>query len=168
MRPTAFISSGCKPCIPRSITVRLPTSMISSSICLVVFFTISSILAGCILPSVTNLWSDSLATSLLTLSKQERIIASGVSSTIISTPVAASMALIFLPSRPIIRPLTSSLSRLNTETQFSTASSVPIRCIVLIIIFLASCCAVILASSTEFCMYPMAAVLASSFRVSIN
>ena len=63
--------------------------------------------------------------------------ASGVSSTIISTPVAASRALMLRPSLPIIRPFTSSDSILNTETQLSTASSVPMRWIVLIIIFLA-------------------------------
>ena len=55
------------------------------------------------------------------------MIASGVSSTIISTPVAASKALMFLPSLPIILPLTSSDSRLNTDTQFSTACSTPTR-----------------------------------------
>jgi len=59
--------------------------------------------------------------------KQDKIIASGVSSTIISTPVAASRALMFRPSLPIIRPLTSSDSMLNTDTQLSTASSVPTR-----------------------------------------
>jgi hypothetical protein len=64
------------------------------------------------------------AISLRTGSKQERI-ASGVSSTMISTPVAASKALMFLP-RPIILPLTSSDSMLKTDTQFSTASSVPL------------------------------------------
>ena len=53
--------------------------------------------------------------------------ASGVSSTMISTPVAASMARILRPSLPMIRPLTSSESILKTETQFSTASSVPMR-----------------------------------------
>ena len=53
--------------------------------------------------------------------------ASGVSSTIISTPVAASIARMFLPSLPMIRPFTSSESKLKTETQFSIDSSVPIR-----------------------------------------
>ena len=90
-------------------------------------------------PSVTNLCKAKRAISLLTGSKQDKIIASGVSSTIISTPVAASIALIFLPSRPIILPFTSSDSILNTETQFSTASSVPTLWMVLIIIYLASC-----------------------------
>jgi len=75
------------------------------------------------------------AISLRTGSKQESIIASGVSSTMISTPVAASSALMFLPSLPIILPLTSSDSMLKTETQFSTASSVPTLCMVFMIIF---------------------------------
>ena len=64
------------------------------------------------------------AISLLTGSKQESKIASGVSSTIISTPVTASKERILRPSRPIIRPLTSSLSILKTDTEFSMACSV--------------------------------------------
>ena len=104
--------------------------MISSSISFSVFLTTSSILAGCILPSVTSLCKDKRATSLLTESKHESIIAPGVSSTTISTPVAASIALIFLPSLPIILPLSASLSILKTDTEFSTASSVAILCIV--------------------------------------
>ena len=160
--PTTLINSGCKPWIPKSITVLLPISIISWSICFSVFFTISSILAGCILPSVTNLWRDNLAISLLIESKQDNIIASGVSSTIISTPVAASKALIFLPSLPIILPLTSSDSMLKTETQLSIDSSVPILWIVLIIIFLASCSTVIFASSILFWINFIASDFASS------
>ena len=106
-------------------TVLLPTSIISFSISFDVLLTTSSILAGCILPSVTSLWSDNLAISLLTESKQDNIIASGVSSTIISTPVAASIALIFLPSLPIILPFKSSDSKLKKETQLSISSKVP-------------------------------------------
>ena len=152
IRPTHFTNSGCSPCIPRSITVRFPISTISSSICLVVFSTTSSIRAGCIRPSVTSLCSERRAISRRTESKQERIIASGVSSTIISTPVAASRARMLRPSRPMIRPFTSSDSRLNTDTQLSTASSVPIRCMVLMIILRASWCAVSFASSIVFCI----------------
>jgi len=55
------------------------------------------------------------------------MIASGVSSTIKSTPVAASIALMFLPSRPIIDPLISSLSRLKTVMAFSIACSEAVR-----------------------------------------
>ena len=54
----------------------------------------------------------------------------GVSSTTISTPAAASKARILRPSRPIIRPLTSSLSIWKTLTEFSIAVSVATRWIV--------------------------------------
>lgn len=43
-------------------------------------------------------------------SKAEITMASGVSSTTISTPVAASKARMLRPSRPMMRPFTSSLS----------------------------------------------------------
>ena len=168
MRPTTLINSGCKPWMPKSITVRLPTSIISSSICLAVLATTSSIRAGWIRPSVTNLCKAKRAISLRTGSKQERIMASGVSSTMISTPVAASKARMFRPSRPMMRPFTSSDSMLNTETQFSTASSVPMRCMVLMMIFLASCWAVNLASSMVSWICAMALVLASAFKPSIS
>ena len=148
--------------------MRFPTSIISSSICLVVLATTSSIRAGWIRPSVTNLCKAKRAISLRTGSKQERMIASGVSSTMISTPVAASIALIFLPSRPMILPFTSSDSMLKTDTQFSTASSVPTLWMVLMIIFLASCCAVNLASSIVSWMCDIACVLASAFKPSIS
>ena len=123
-------------------------SIISSSICFLVCLTTSSIRAGWIRPSVTNLCKAKRAISLLTGSKQESNIASGVSSTIISTPVAASKERMFLPSRPMIRPFTSSLSILNTETEFSMACSVAVRWMVWMIIFLASLVAVNLDSST--------------------
>ena len=55
------------------------------------------------------------------------MIASGVSSTMISMPVAASSARILRPSRPIMRPFTSSLSILKTVTEFSIAASVATR-----------------------------------------
>ena len=48
----------------------------------------------------------------------------------ISTPVAASNARMFRPSRPMIRPLTSSFSILKTDTLFSTACSTAVRWIV--------------------------------------
>ena len=166
--PTAFINVGFSPWIPKSITVLFPTSTISFSISFFVFLTTSSILAGWILPSVTSLCRESLATSLLTESKQDKIIASGVSSTIISTPVADSIALILRPSLPIILPLTSSDSILKTETQLSIASSVPTLWIVLITIFLASCLAESFASSIIFCVNSNASVLASCLRDSTN
>ena len=128
-------------------TVLFPTSIISWSISFFVFLTTSSILAGWILPSLTSLCKDILAISLLIESKQERIIASGVSSTMIATPVAASSALIFLPSLPIILPLISSDSILNTETVLSIVYSAPILWIVFKIIFFAFSLTVSWASS---------------------
>ena len=55
------------------------------------------------------------------------IMASGVSSTMNSTPVAASSARMLRPSRPIILPLMSSDSMLKTDTQFSMAFSAAVR-----------------------------------------
>ena len=97
--------------MPNFITVCSPISCISSSKSLVVFLTTSSMRDGCILPSIIKAFKDNLAISLLIGSKLEIIILSGVSSIIISTPVVASRALIFLPSLPIILPFSSSLSR---------------------------------------------------------
>ena len=82
--------------------------------------TTSSIFVGCILPSEISFSSAILATSLLTPSNDERTTASGVSSIIRSTPVAASIALMFLPSLPIILPFISSLGNWITEIVEST------------------------------------------------
>ncbi len=84
----------------------------------------------------------------------------------ISTPVAASRARIFRPSRPIILPFTSSESIWKIVTEFSMAVSVATRCIVLITIRLASLFAAILASAIISFMYDSALVFASSFRFS--
>ena len=56
-------------------------------------------------------------------SNEDNKIASGVSSTIKSTPVAASMARMLRPSLPMICPFISSDSKLNTVTVFSIATS---------------------------------------------
>ena len=125
--PTMRISSGCKPWIPKSMAVRLPVSMISLSNCFLTFATTSSMRAGWIRPSETNWWSAKRQISRRTGSKPDITIASGVSSTTISTPVAASRARILRPSRPIILPFTSSLSMWNTLTEFSIAVSVATR-----------------------------------------
>ena len=148
--------------------VRLPVSMISSSTCLVTLATTSSMRAGWMRPSCTSWWSERRAISRRTGSKAERVIASGVSSTTISTPVAASNARILRPSRPMMRPLTSSLSIWNTVTAFSTVVSDAMRWIDCIMIFLASLFAVNLASSIVSLIYAIAAVLASSRMASIN
>ena len=60
------------------------------------------------------------AISRLTESKPESTTASGVSSIITSIPVAFSIALIFLPSLPMILPFISSFGRATTDTVFST------------------------------------------------
>ena len=83
------------------------------------FSTISSILAGCILPSEISFSKAILATSLLIGSKPDKITASGVSSIIRSIPVKVSSVLIFLPSLPIILPFISSLGKLTTVTVVS-------------------------------------------------
>ena len=121
------MSSGCRPCTPKSITVRSPISLISFSISFLVLATTSSIRAGWIRPSCTKRCNDKRAISRRTGSKLDITIASGVSSTITSTPVAASKARIFRPSRPITFPLISSPSILNTDTQFSIACSAAVR-----------------------------------------
>ena len=162
IRPTVLISSGWRPWIPRSIAVRLPVWTISSSICLRVFATTSSTRAGWIRPSLTSLCMDKRAISRRTGSKQLKRMASGVSSTMISTPVAASMARIFLPSRPMILPLMSSFSMLKTLTAFSIALSVATRWMLWITIFFASCDAVRFASSIVFWICAWASSLALS------
>ena len=117
------INSLCKPWIPNSITVRSPISAICSSNWRRVLSTTSSIRAGCIRPSATNLCKLKRAISLLNGSNEDNKIASGVSSTIKSTPVAASMARMLRPSLPMICPFISSDSKLNTVTVFSIATS---------------------------------------------
>ena len=83
--------------IPTSkIACSAASNMLSSTSCCA-FATTSSIFVGWIRPSEINFSSAILATSLLTPSKEDSTTASGVSSIIKSTPVAASMALIFLP-----------------------------------------------------------------------
>ena len=83
------------------------------------FSTISSILAGWILPSSKSFSRAILATSLLSGSNPEIITASGVSSIIKSIPVKVSRVLIFLPSLPIILPFISSLGNETTDTVVS-------------------------------------------------
>ena len=127
--------------------MRLPVSIISLSSCFFTFATTSSIRAGWIRPSATSWWRARRQTSRRIGSKPEMTIASGVSSTTISTPQAASRARMLRPSRPMIRPFTSSFSIWNTLTEFSTAVSVATRWIVWITIFLACWLALSLASS---------------------
>ena len=74
---------------------------------------------GWMRPSPTSRSMACRATSRRTGSKQERMTASGVSSTTTSTPVAASNERMFRPSRPMMRPFMSSLGRVTTETAAS-------------------------------------------------
>ena len=67
--------------------------------------------------------SPACATSRRYGSKPDRMIAPGVSSTMRSTPVASSSARMLRPSRPMMRPLRSSLGRSTTDTVVSTACS---------------------------------------------
>src|SRR5512141_1248561 len=71
------------------------------------------------------------ATSRRIGSNDERRIASGVSSMMMSTPVAASTARMFRPSRPMIRPFMSSDGRSRTDTVVSTTCSDAMRWIVI-------------------------------------
>ena len=103
--------------------------MIFAFISLHVLSYISSILPGCILPSFIKFSIVTFAISLLSGSKLESTIVSGVSSIIKSTPVTASIVLIFLPSLPIILPFISSFGKLITDIVASFVTSDAYFCI---------------------------------------
>src|SRR5215207_5352712 len=86
--------------------------------------------AGWMRPSCTSRSIETRATSRLTGSKLEITTVSGVSSMITSTPVAASKALMFLPSRPITLPFMSSDGRDTALTVDSEVRSEARRSIV--------------------------------------
>ena len=111
--------SGFNPITPVSSVALSPSALIVASISSLAFSTISSIFAGCILPSSINFSKASFATSLLNGSKPDITTASGVSSIIKSIPVNVSNVLIFLPSLPIILPFISSFGRLTIDTVVS-------------------------------------------------
>ena len=69
------------------------------------------------------------ATSRRTGSKEESVTCIGVSSMRSSTPVAASSARMFRPSRPMRRPFISSLASLMCVTECSVLWSAATRCI---------------------------------------
>ena len=85
--------------------------------------TARSIFAVLILPSAIKNSNVKRATSLRIGLNPDIRIASGVSSTISSTPVAASKERIFLPSLPIILPFISSLGNETVDTAVSTTWS---------------------------------------------
>ena len=82
-------------------------------------------------------------------SKPERMIAPGVSSTMRSTPVASSSARMLRPSRPMMRPLRSSLGRSTTDTVVSMAWSAADRWIASVMYCLARSAAVSRASASR-------------------
>jgi hypothetical protein len=70
-------------------------------------------------PSTISRSSETRAISRRKGSKPERITASGVSSTMRSTPVAISSARMLRPSRPMMRPFISSDGSITTDTVVS-------------------------------------------------
>ena len=118
-------------------TAACPDSLIFSTISFFTSSTISSILAGWILPSLINFSKDNFAICLLIGSNPETMIVKGVSSIITSTPVARSRVLIFLPSLPITLPFISSLGRLTVEVVVSAVWAPEYFCIDWTIISLA-------------------------------
>ena len=116
-RPKVFSTSGCSPghfasseassAAVDHASLRPPARA---------FSTISSTRVGWMRPSSTSRVSAMRAISRRTGSKQASATASGVSSMIRSTPVAASSARMLRPSRPMMRPFMSSLGMGTTET----------------------------------------------------
>ena len=118
-RPMSLMRSGCRPWMPSSITARSPSRFICSSRSWRHFSTVSSMRAGWMRPSPMRRSSVMRATSRRVWSKEDRVMASGVSSMIRSTPVAVSRARILRPSRPMMRPFISSLGSGTTLTVVS-------------------------------------------------
>ena len=112
-------------------------------------------------PSLSSLISATRATSRRTGSWHESVTASGVSSTIISTPVNCSKARIFRPSRPIIRPFSSSPGRFTVETVISATYSLAQRCTARLIILRA-----VFSASSFVCCSTSRMRRAASSRVS--
>ena len=94
--------------------------------------------------------------------------ASGVSSIIISTPVAASIARMLRPSRPMIRPFISSLGSAITETVRSATNSPASRSIAIATTRLARRSASSRASSSTIRMCLAASVRAEPIISSIS
>ena len=106
-----------------SSTARSPSALMVASTSRLAISTISSMRAGWMRPSRMSFSRASRAISRRTGSKQDTVMASGVSSMIRSTPVRFSRARMFRPSRPMIRPFISSLGRGTTETVASATWS---------------------------------------------
>ena len=109
--------------MPNSRAVASPSCRIFSQSSERTFSTISSMRAGWMRPSTMSFSRACRATSRRSGSKAEMTMASGVSSMMRSTPVAASSARMLRPSRPMMRPLRSSEGSSTTETVASTTVS---------------------------------------------
>ncbi len=116
MRPTMRTNSGWMPCSSSSSTAASPDAWMSVSTSSRTSATISSMRDGWMRPSASRRTSACRAISRRTESKPETRTASGVSSTITSTPVSASNERMLRPSRPMIRPLRSSVASGTDET----------------------------------------------------
>ena len=101
----------------------------------------SSMRCGWIRPSSISISRVILPISRRTGSKQDSSTASGVSSMITLTPVTVSKARMLRPSRPMIRPLTSSAGRCTTATTVCAVWSDATRWIASATIALARCLA---------------------------
>ncbi len=156
------MSSGWMSRTLSSRTADSPSCLIFCSRSALTDSTMSSIRAGWIRPSVTSFWMDRRASSRRMGSKLDRMTASGVSSTMMSTPVAISKARMFRPSRPMIRPFMSSEGRSTTETVVSTTCSAADRWMALDMISRADWAAFSRASSSIRRTVAMASSLASS------
>ncbi len=121
--------------MPTSATASSPARRICSSISASDRSCTSSIRAGWIRPSCTSFSSVSRAASRRTGSNELRTTASGVSSMMRFTPVVASKARMFRPSRPMIRPFMSSLGKVKTLTVDSAVCSDATRWIAIVRIF---------------------------------
>ena len=119
-RPISLTRSGCRPWMPSSITARSPSRFICSSSSRRHFFhRLFDAGGGWMRPSPISRSRVIRATSRRVWSKEDRVMASGVSSMMRSTPVAVSRARMLRPSRPMIRPFISSLGRGTTVTVVS-------------------------------------------------
>ncbi len=117
--PSSSSTSRGIPMIPTSRAASSPARTTSLATFFWAFSTTSSIRPGWTRPSLSSSSSAWRATSRRTGSKLLRIIMPGVSSTMISTPVARCSAWILRPSLPMIRPFISSSATLTTETVYS-------------------------------------------------
>ena len=133
-RPRSLIISGWMSVMPTSATASSPARRICSSSSRSERSWTSSIRAGWMRPSATSFSSVIRAASRRTGSKHDSTTASGVSSMIRFTPVVASNARMFRPSRPMIRPFMSSLGSANTDTVDSAVCSEATRWIAIVTI----------------------------------